>query len=189
MWLTPICEWVKLLSHVQLFATPWTAVHQALCPQDFPGKSTRVGCHFLLQGIFPAQGSNPGLPHCRQMLLPSKPPGVTSQDFDPGIPSLGSSQPLPIHSDSHMGQASLLVVPWHCVNLSQITKHSKWVAVFYLFASAGRLEELRKVQGLFSPLHSSSSHVLPVKNIHLISESWKKQRHTSWLYKTMSPKC
>ena len=33
-----------------------------------PGKSTRVGCHFLLQGIFPTQGSNPGLLHCRQVL-------------------------------------------------------------------------------------------------------------------------
>ena len=31
-----------------------------------------MGCHFLLQGIFPTQGSNPGLLHCRQMLLPSK---------------------------------------------------------------------------------------------------------------------
>ena len=31
-------------------------------------KSTRVGCHFLLQGIFLTQGSNPGLPHCRQTL-------------------------------------------------------------------------------------------------------------------------
>ena len=30
--------------------------------------STGVGCHFLLQGIFLTQGSNPGLPHCRQML-------------------------------------------------------------------------------------------------------------------------
>ena len=28
----------------------------------------RVGCHFLLQGIFPTQGSNPGLLHCRQTL-------------------------------------------------------------------------------------------------------------------------
>ena len=27
-----------------------------------------MGCHFLLQGIFLTQGSNPGLPHCRQML-------------------------------------------------------------------------------------------------------------------------
>ena len=37
---------------------------------QLPGKSTGVGCHFLLQRIFPTQGSNPGLPHCRQMLYP-----------------------------------------------------------------------------------------------------------------------
>ena len=39
-----------------------------LHPWDFLGKSTGVGCHFLLQGIFPTQGSNPGLLHCRQTL-------------------------------------------------------------------------------------------------------------------------
>ena len=105
---------VKLLSHVQLFATPWTVAYQALpsmgfsrqeywsglpfrspedlpdpgtqprspawqadtlqseppgksienlygllCPWDFPGKNTGVGCYFLLQGIFLTQGSNP----------------------------------------------------------------------------------------------------------------------------------
>ena len=38
-----------------------------LCPWDFPGKSTGVGCR-LLQGIFLTQGSNPGLLHCRQTL-------------------------------------------------------------------------------------------------------------------------
>ena len=32
-----------------------------LCPWDFPGKNTGVGCHFLLQGIFPTQGLNPHL--------------------------------------------------------------------------------------------------------------------------------
>ena len=32
-----------------------------LCPWDLPGKNTGVGCHFLLQGIFPARGSNPPL--------------------------------------------------------------------------------------------------------------------------------
>ena len=41
-----------------------------LCPWDFPGKSTGVGCHFLLQGIFLTQGSNTGLLHCRQTLYP-----------------------------------------------------------------------------------------------------------------------
>ena len=30
----------------------------SFCPWDFPGKNTEVGCHFLLQGIFPTQGSN-----------------------------------------------------------------------------------------------------------------------------------
>ena len=39
-----------------------------LGPWDFPGKSTGVGCHFFLQRIFPTQGSNPGLLHCRQTL-------------------------------------------------------------------------------------------------------------------------
>ena len=37
-------------------------------PWDFPGKRTGMCCHFLLQRIFLTQGSNLGLPHCRQML-------------------------------------------------------------------------------------------------------------------------
>ena len=42
-----------------------------LCPWDSPGKNTGVGCHALLQGIFPTQGWNPGLLHlllCRWIL-------------------------------------------------------------------------------------------------------------------------
>ena len=35
---------------------------------DSPGKNTGVGCHALLQGIFPTQVSKPGLPHCRWIL-------------------------------------------------------------------------------------------------------------------------
>ena len=38
-----------------------------LCPWDFPGKSTGVGWHAHLQGIFPIQESDPGLLHCGQM--------------------------------------------------------------------------------------------------------------------------
>ena len=47
----------KSLNHIRLFATRWT-----------PGQNTGVGSLFLLQGIFPTQGLNPGLPHCRQFL-------------------------------------------------------------------------------------------------------------------------
>ena len=35
---------------------------------DSPGKNTRLGCHALLQGIFPTQRLNSGFPHCRQIL-------------------------------------------------------------------------------------------------------------------------
>ena len=57
------------LSHVQLFVTPVDC-----CPPgssvhgDSPGKNTGVGCLALLQGIFPTQGSNPGLPNFRWIL-------------------------------------------------------------------------------------------------------------------------
>ena len=44
---------------------PGSSVHG-----DSPDKNTGVGCHFLLQGIFSTEGSNPGLPHCRQTLYP-----------------------------------------------------------------------------------------------------------------------
>ena len=39
-----------------------------LYPWNSPGQSTEVGSLSLLQGIFPTQGMNPGLPHCRWIL-------------------------------------------------------------------------------------------------------------------------
>ena len=83
VWLILICPWQLLifllsssllpfsechmccassLSCVRLFVTPWS-VHG-----DSPGKNTEVGCHSLFRGIFPTQGSNPGLLHCRKIL-------------------------------------------------------------------------------------------------------------------------
>ena len=50
-----------------------------LCPWNFPGKNTRVGCHFLLQGIFLTRGLNPGLLHWRQIL--SQPSHQGSPNF------------------------------------------------------------------------------------------------------------
>ena len=44
-------------------SSPGSSVHD-----DRPGKNPRVGCHFLLQGIFPTQGPKPGLLHCRWIL-------------------------------------------------------------------------------------------------------------------------
>ena len=43
-----------------------TLVFPLLCPWNSPSKNTGVGCHALLQGIFPTQESNPGLLHYGQ---------------------------------------------------------------------------------------------------------------------------
>ena len=56
------------VSHSVLSNSTWL-----LCPWDFPGKNTGAGCHSLLQGLFPTQGSNPCLNplhllHWRQIL-------------------------------------------------------------------------------------------------------------------------
>ena len=54
-----------------------------LCPWNVPGKNSGVGCHFLLQGIFPTQGSNPlllGLLHRQVDSLPLAPPGSPFSD-------------------------------------------------------------------------------------------------------------
>ena len=40
-----------------------------ICPWDSPGRNTGVGSCAFLQGIFPTQGLNLGLPHCRQILF------------------------------------------------------------------------------------------------------------------------
>ena len=53
---------VKVLRCVWLLLTPWTS------PWNSTGQNTGVGSLSFLQGIFPTQGSNPGLLHCRRVL-------------------------------------------------------------------------------------------------------------------------
>ena len=62
-----------LFSHsvVSNSATPWLQPARLLCLWDFPFKNAGVGCHFLLQEIFPTNGSNPCLLHWQE--LPGKP--------------------------------------------------------------------------------------------------------------------
>ena len=61
-----------------------------LWPWDSPGKNTEVGCKALLQGIFPTQGSNPGLLHYRTEPVSLMSPAVTGDFFptSPGKPIL-----------------------------------------------------------------------------------------------------
>ena len=56
-----------MLNRVSLWPH-WLYRTRLLCPWNFPGKNTGVGCYSLFQGLFQTQGLNPGLPHCRQIL-------------------------------------------------------------------------------------------------------------------------
>ena len=42
--------------------------HGLYSPWDSPGQDAGMGSHSVLQGMFPTQGLNPGLPHCRRIL-------------------------------------------------------------------------------------------------------------------------
>ena len=71
-----ICKW-QMKVKVKV-----TQSGPTLCdPKDYtvhgnsPGQNTGVSSPSLLQGIFPTQGLNPGLPHCRQIFLPAGPQG------------------------------------------------------------------------------------------------------------------
>ena len=71
-----VCVCVLSLSVLSDSLRPYE-LHPAklLCPWNFSGQNTRVGHHFLLQGIFPTQGSNLSLLHWQADSLPLVPPG------------------------------------------------------------------------------------------------------------------
>ena len=65
---------VKSLSRIQLFATAWIAAYQALPSVGFSRQEDWGGLLFPSPGDLLTQGSNSGLPHCRQTLLLPEPP-------------------------------------------------------------------------------------------------------------------
>ena len=74
----------------------------------FSSKSTGVGCHFLLQEIFPT-GSNPGLPHCRQTLYRLSHQG--SPELSASVLKLQNSyNPIPISKPFYNGTLSPLAL-------------------------------------------------------------------------------
>ena len=62
-WSNPVNPKRKSESHSVVFDSLWP--HRLYSPWNFPGQNTGVGSLSLLLGIFPTQGSNPDLPHCR----------------------------------------------------------------------------------------------------------------------------
>ena len=66
---------VKSLSHVQLFATPWTVAYQAPPSMGFTRQECWSGLPFLSQGDLPDPGIKPRSPTLQADALPSEPPG------------------------------------------------------------------------------------------------------------------
>ena len=65
-----------------------------LCRWDSPGKNTGVGCHSLLQGIFPTRGANMRLPYCRQILSGLSHQGSSCGKFMSAIAAVIDSTPF-----------------------------------------------------------------------------------------------
>ena len=91
---------VCLISCVQLFVTSWTVTCQALLSKNSPGKNIGESCHFLLQGIFPTQGSNTHFLHCQADSLPlshlgSPMSGMTEITACPPFPIADNPSALP----------------------------------------------------------------------------------------------
>ena len=84
---------------------PGSSVHgDSLC------KNTGVGCHAFLQGIFPTQGLNPGLPHCRWILY-----HLSHQGGDDKLHNVISKELL----DKH-GYAILSICFWQVILCADI---------------------------------------------------------------------
>ena len=67
-WLVAVVVVVKVTQSCLTLATPWTVARQAPLSMEFSRQDTGVGRYGLIQGIFPIQGSNPGLSHGRRIL-------------------------------------------------------------------------------------------------------------------------
>ena len=60
LWPVHLCMLAESLSSIWFYVNIWTRAWQASV-WNFPDENTGVGCHFLLQEVFPTQGSNPCL--------------------------------------------------------------------------------------------------------------------------------
>ena len=66
---------VRLLSHVRLFATPWTVAYQALLSMGFSRQEYWSGLPFPSPGDLPDPGIEPRSPALQADALTSEPPG------------------------------------------------------------------------------------------------------------------
>ena len=83
---TPLKVKVKSLSHVRLFATPWTVAYQAPLSMGFSRQEYWSGVPLPSPGDLPNPGTEPGSPALQADALPSEPPGKPPHLCQPSLP-------------------------------------------------------------------------------------------------------
>ena len=97
-----------------------------LRPWDFPGKNTGMGCHFLLQRIFPTKESNPGLLHCRRILYQLSYKGSpealkVKSEVAQSCPTLCNPVDCSLPCSSVQGIFQARVLEWVAITFSDVT--------------------------------------------------------------------
>ena len=94
---------------------------------DSPGKNTGVGCHALLQGIFPTQELNPALSHCRQILYQLNHQG-SPRILDWAAYPFSSESSQPFIEDGFFSRSATREALW-IWKRKQISRYKKHVGV------------------------------------------------------------
>ena len=126
---------VKSPSSVRLFATPWTAAYHALHPWDFPGKSTGVGCYFLLTPLL--------------LVFPCGPAGKESACNAGDLGSIPGMERSPGEGKGYTLQYSGLENPMDCV-VHGVTKSRAPLSDFF------NVTGTQSIYGPISPFHFCS---------------------------------
>src|SRR5574341_916161 len=92
----------------QFFGTQWTVAAGFLCSWNSPGKNTGVGCHALLQGIFPTQGLNPRLLHCE-----------SESEVAQSCPTLCDPMDCNLPGSSVHGISQARIIEWVAISFSR----------------------------------------------------------------------
>ena len=120
--------------------------HGLYSPRNSPGQNTGVGSCFLLEGILPTQGSNPSLPHCRQILYQLKNKGSPRTLEWAAYPfSSGSSQPRNRTRVSCIAGGFFTrqeegkndSVPWRSLNILPNSTHFHFLGTLWMFLMSG----------------------------------------------------
>ena len=128
---------VCMLSHVQAFVTPWTVAHQAPLSTEFSRQGYwRLGCHFLLHGIFPTQGSNPQLLHWQEDFLPLSLLEVPNIPYIKPVIVFMFSEPLWQTIEPQEVMGTLLIyftIDWHLNYFQLYDLWLLWIELLQIF--------------------------------------------------------